>query len=124
RRAETAGIRLRDALDRVCQQDGYFWWKQDGGYLLRHRTWVEENRVAVPDRLLQRWVESVRVQGQLTEQDLLQLAELSDEQLLTLDLESRVPGGTEFFGGGFDADNAALMQNGLFLLRSLPPAQR
>src|SRR5205085_6470533 len=91
---------------------------------LRSRTWVSESRVAVPDRLLQRWVESVRARGELTEPDLLQLAELSDEQLLTLDLESEAPGGTEFFGGGFDADSAALMQNGLFLLRSLPPAQR
>lgn len=121
---EIAGIPLRDALDRLCGQHGYFWWKQNGWYLLRSRTWVSESRVAVRDHLLQRWAESVRTGGELTEAELLQLAELSDEQLLTLDLEARPPGGTDFFGGGFDADGAALMGNGLFLLRSLPPAQR
>jgi hypothetical protein len=121
---EIAGIPLRDALDRLCRQHGYFWWKQNDWYLLRSRTGLEENRVAVPDRLLQRWTESARAHGELTEADLLQLAELSDEQLLTLDLQSRAPGGTELFGGGFDADGAALMVNGLSLLRSLPPAQR
>jgi len=54
---EIAGIPLRDALDRLCQQHGYFWWKQNGWYLLRSRTWTEESRVAVPDRLLRGWVE-------------------------------------------------------------------
>jgi hypothetical protein len=121
---EIAGIPLRDALDRLCQEHGCFWWKQNGWYMLRSRTWVEENRVTVPDRLLQRWGESVPARGELAEQDLLQMAELSDEQLMTLDLESRAPGGTEVLAGRFDPDGAALMANGLLLLRSLPPAQR
>ena len=27
---DVAGIPLRDALDRLCRQHGYFWWKQNG----------------------------------------------------------------------------------------------
>jgi hypothetical protein len=121
---EIGGIPLRDALDRLCQAQGYFWWKQDGWYFLRSRTWVEESRVAVPDRLLRQWVAAIQEDGALAEQELLQMAALTDEQLLTLDLQSRPPGSAEFLGPGFDPEAAALMANSLLLFRSLPSAQR
>lgn len=121
---EIGGIPLRDALDRLCQAQGYFWWKQDGWYLLRSRTWAEESRVAVPDRLLRQWVAAVQEDGALAAPELLQMAALTDEQLLTLDLQSRPPGSAEFLGAGFDPEAAALMANSLLLFRSLPPAQR
>jgi hypothetical protein len=125
------GIPLRDALDRLCRERGCFWWKQNDWYLLRSRTWTEESRVAVPDRLLRGWAASVRASDDdspegagLTAQDLFQLATLTDEQLLTLDVQSRPPGSIDFLGGGFDPDEAALMTSGLLLFRSLAPAQR
>jgi hypothetical protein len=121
---EIAGIPLRDALDRLCQQHGYFWWKQNGWYLLRSRNWVEESRVAVPDRLLRGWLDSARIKGGLTDADLLQMATLTDEQLLTLNLRSLPAGEVQFPGTGFDPDAAALMAQSLSLFRSLPPAQR
>jgi hypothetical protein len=121
---EIAGIPLRDALDRLCQEHGYFWWKQDGWYLLRSRNWTEESRVAVPDRLLRGWVASAQARGALTASDLFQLATLSDEQLLTLNLESQPAGGVEFLGSGFDPNEADLIANGLLLFHGLPPVQQ
>jgi hypothetical protein len=121
---EIAGIPLRDALDRLCQEHGYFWWKQNGWYLLRSRTWTEESRVAVPDRLLRGWVASARARGALTAPELFQLGTLSDEQLLTLNLESAAPGSVEFLGSGFNPNEAVLMANSLLLFRTLPPVQQ
>lgn len=121
---EVAGIRLRDALDRLCRQHGYFWWKQDGWYLLRSRNWVAERRVAVPDRLLRGWVESVRATGALPAQDLFQLAALTNEQLLTLDVEALGAGNADVPSGGLDPNEAALISTGLLFFRTLPPAER
>src|SRR5919202_4848467 len=84
---DIAGLTLRDALDHLCEQHGYFWWRQNGWYLLRSRNWVEESRVAVPDRLLRGWVESARADGALSEPELVQLGSLTNEQLLTLNLQ-------------------------------------
>ena len=121
---EIAGIPLRDALDRLCQQHGYFWWKQNGWYFLRSRTWVEESRVAVPDRLLRGWLASIRAEGALTGQDLMEMMTLSEEQLLTLQIQAREPGEVEFLGTGFNPDQAALLASSFLLYRGFPPAQR
>ncbi len=121
---ELAGIPLRDALERLCRERGYFWWKQNGWYMLRSRNWVEESRVAVPDRLLRDWLASARASGALAEADLLQMASLTDEQLLTLNMRCRAPDDLQFLGEGFDPDEAALFSNALLLYRGLPPAQR
>jgi hypothetical protein len=121
---DISGIPLREALDRLCRQHGYFWWKQDGWYCLRSRAWTEENRVAVPDRLPRGWVESIRARGALSGSELFQLAGLSEEQLLTLDLESSPPGSDQFMSSGFNPNEAALMANGLLLFHLLPAQEQ
>jgi hypothetical protein len=107
-----------------------FWWKEGDWYLFRSRTWVEEENVAVPDRFLRRWAESVRKYGGLSTDDLDLLGTLGDEQLMTLNLLAANPqrGGGVDSGGAIlsalDLDGAWLAQAGLLLFRSLAPAQR
>jgi hypothetical protein len=128
--SEVAGLPLRDALDRLCRAYGMFWWRDGDWYLFRSRTWVEEENVAVPDRFLRRWTESVRQDGSLSADDLDLLGTLGDEQIMTLNLlaaSSPVGGvadGTGAVLSALDLDGAWLAQAGLLLFRSLAPAQR
>lgn len=128
--SDLAGLPLIDALDRLSSAYGMFWWKDGDWYLFRSRTWGEEENVAVPDRFLRRWTESVRQSGALSADDLNLLGTLGDEQIMTLNLlaaSSPVGGvadGTGAVLGALDLDGAWLAQAGLLLFRSLAPAQR
>src|SRR5262249_49949307 len=102
--SDLAGVPLVEALDRLCRAHGMFWWKEGDWYLFRSRTWMDEEDVAVPDRLLRRWTESVRQSGGLSADDLDLLGTLGDEQLMTLNLlSSSLP-----LGGVADGSGAVL----------------
>jgi hypothetical protein len=119
-----AGIPLRLALDQLTQDRGMFWWKEEGWYYLRSRTWSEESRVAVPDRLLVAWTRAIRETGRLTPGNLEELGDLSEEQLLTLNLMARAPQQPAPHLTAFDPNKASLAATSLLMFRTLIPVQR
>jgi hypothetical protein len=132
-RPALAGVPLGDALDRLCQAYGMFWWKQGDWHYFRHRTWPEEERVDLPERFLRRFRESVREEGRLSPDDLLVLGSLEDEQLMTLGLRaSRTSGSGEAAPAAgatapyraLDVEGAGLAAASLIFYRALAPAQR
>src|SRR5262249_16694705 len=106
------------------QNRGLFWWKEGDWYYFRSRTWVEEEQVAVPDRVLLGWMRDVRQPGKLTGADLEQMGALSEEQLLTLNLMTNASNQPPPHLPVFDPNNASLAATSLLLFRSLTPAQR
>jgi hypothetical protein len=119
-----AGIPLRMALDQLARDHGMFWWKEDDWYYFRSRTWPEESRVAVPDRMLVGWTRDIRQTGRLTAADLDQMGMLSEEQLVTLNLMSNMRKSSAPRLAGFDPNKASLAATSLLLFRSLTPVQR
>lgn len=128
-----AGQPLIEALDRLCRYHGMFWWKEGDWYFFRHRAWVEEARVAAPDRFLRQWAQSAREDGRLSPDDLVLMSGLEDEQLITLGLlASRHSGAAPASGPlaeqqslrALDVENAELAAASLMLFRSLAPVQR
>jgi hypothetical protein len=119
-----AGTTVREALDIVARAYGYFWWKQDGWYLFRHRLWPEEARVAVPDSLLRSLGEVARAGNRLDHDSLALLAELSDEQLLSLNLAGRAEGRPTAPVAALELGQLDLARRGLQFYRSLTSPQR
>jgi hypothetical protein len=123
-RHSIAGVPLRLALDLLARDHGMFWWKEDGWYYFRSRTWPEESRVAVPDRLLVGWTNDIRQTGRLSAADLDQMGSLSEEQLLTLGLMANSRKSSAPRLAAFDPTKASLVATSLLLFRSLTPVQR
>jgi hypothetical protein len=119
-----AGLPLIEALDRLCEARGMFWFREGDWYCFRSRTWIEEENVAVPDRFHRRWAESVRQSGRLMADDLDLLGTLGEEQLMTLNLPATTAGGAGPTLRSLDPDGAWLAGASLTFFRSLAPVQR
>ena len=115
---------LEETLDQVAAYYGYVWWKQDGWYLFRNRLWAEQNRVSVPQRLLQSIGTSLAGNEHLSPSALASLAALTDEQLLTLHLSGSAAGRTYAPEDAFDYNEMQLAHAGLTLFGQMSDEQR
>lgn len=119
-----SGITVREALDLVSGAYGYFWWRQDGWILMRHRLWPEEVRVAVPDRLLRPVAANARQTGGFDDVALEFFASLGDEQLLALNMVGHSRGRPDAPLHAMDLNEIDRVQRGLHFSTALTPAQR
>lgn len=118
------GTDIGHTLDRICDYYGYFWWKQGDFYHFRNRYWGEEERVAVPERVRQQMGRSLARASRLQTQDLMALAALSDEQLMSMRLYGAAAGQTYAPPEAFDYNEIQLVRAGLNLLGQMNDAQR
>jgi len=119
-----AAATLGEALDQLTTYYGYVYWKLGDFYLFRSRNWADEQRVAVPDRVLQSLTAGVAWPDSLSSGELLALAALTDEQLLTLHLTGRANGGATVAAEAFDLNEVHLARSGLVMFSQLTPSQR
>ncbi|MFN3648327.1 MAG: hypothetical protein ACK47B_02000 [Armatimonadota bacterium] len=117
------GTTVGATLDRLASHYGYVWWRLGDFYVFRHRYWAEEQRVAVPEELLQ-WVGAGVSGGRLATDRITGLAHLTDEQLLTLNSYGRAAGRGVAPPEAFDLDQMQLAQRALSLFSGLTPAQK
>lgn len=115
---------LAELLDRACAYYGCYWWKAGDYYLFRSRNWADEERAAVPERLLQSLGTALTSGARLPPNDLASLAALSDEQLLTMHLYGSAPGLPVAPPEAFDFNEIQLARNGLTLFAQLDAPQR
>ena len=118
------GSTLGATLDRLSQVYGYVWWKQGDWYLFRHRMWAEEQRVSVPERLLRSMGASLAKTEHLSPENLMSLAALSEEQLLTLHLYGSAGGKTVAPLSAFNLDDVSVARAGLIMYGQMTEPQR
>ncbi len=115
---------LEQTLDSVASYYGYVWWHRNGWYYFRNRLWTEQNRVSVPQRLLQELGAGLARDEHLPPAALASLAALTDEQLLTLHLSGRAGGRTYAPLDAFDLNEIQLAHAGLTLFGQMTEQQR
>ncbi|MBI3912374.1 MAG: hypothetical protein HY320_15755 [Armatimonadetes bacterium] len=118
------GLTVRDAVDRLARHYGMFWWKKGNWFFFRHNHWVDETRVAVPERTMRAIGQSIASQSRLSDANLEYLAGLSDEQLMTVHLIGSTPSGQTAPLTAFDLNEIQLVQQCLAFWRTLTPDQR
>ncbi len=118
------GTDVGHTLDRLCDYYGYFWWKEGNFYLFRNRLWAEEEKVAVPQRVRQQIGQRLSRSSRLATQDLISLAALSDEQLLSMRLYGAAAGEPYAPPDAFDFNEIQVVRAGLNLLGQMNDAQR
>jgi beta-lactamase regulating signal transducer with metallopeptidase domain len=97
-------------LDALCEGDGYSWWVQGKTLLLRKRDWFHQRRYETPDRWLLEMVRRAQ-RGPLTCADVLRVLDLTDDQILGLQLLQSGPG--EGHPGEYEPFNRAEKVAGL-----------
>ncbi|HEU4753319.1 MAG TPA: hypothetical protein VFU47_09450 [Armatimonadota bacterium] len=122
--ATITGPTLGDLLDKMAERYGYTWWKVGDWYVFRNRLWAEELRVQVPESLLQSIGAGVDRTGGLTPENLLSLAALTDEQLLTLHLYGSAAGSAYARPDDLNMNEIRLARSGLTLYGQMTEAQR
>lgn len=71
-----------EALDALCHEPGYLWWKRGGSLLFRKRDWYVQRRMEVPDSFYLALAERVKANGgRITVADLLRLRTLTQAQI-------------------------------------------
>lgn len=119
-----SGYTLTNLLDHIADYYGCVWWKEGDFYIFRNRMWAEEQRVSVPDRLLQTMGSSLAENEGLSPGALNGLAALTEEQLLTLHLYGSAVGNPDAPASAFDFEEASLVHAGFMLLSQMTEAQR
>ncbi|HXG23953.1 MAG TPA: hypothetical protein VNJ09_05305 [Chthonomonadales bacterium] len=71
-----------EALDALCHEPGYLWWKRGDALLFRKRDWYVQRTMEVPDSFYLALAERVKANGgRLTVADLLRLRTLTQAQI-------------------------------------------
>lgn len=71
-----------EALDALCHEPGYLWWKQEDTLFFRKRDWYVQRSLEVPDSFYLALAERVRAKGgRLSVEDLLRLRTLTQAQI-------------------------------------------
>lgn len=117
------GTTVRETLDKVSQYYGYVWWRYGDFYLFRHRLWAEEERVAVPQRVLQSIGANLTRDGALSNEDLTALAGLTDEQLLSMHLYGRAASAPYAPQDAFDLNQIQIVRAALLMAAQMDPQQ-
>ena len=122
---EAQGLTVKEALDHFARRHRAFWWKQGGWVCFRREFWLDETRVAVPERRLRQLGDTLATQTRLTDEQLDWLASLRDEQLLTLHLAGSVAAGGQAPPlAAFDLNEVELVRQALLFWQTLLPEQR
>jgi RNA polymerase sigma-70 factor, ECF subfamily len=122
---EMAAVRdqsLFDALNQVADVMHLRWAKDDTWLQFRSSSYYNDRLKEVPNRLLARWSASRRQHGELTLDDLLEIAQLSDVQLAARDMAE---GARDCWGlAEWDLARNGFFRPHLHYLAQLTPAQR
>lgn len=122
---EAQGLTVKEALDHFARRHRAFWWKQGDWVCFRREFWLDETRVAVPERRLRQLGETLATQTRLADEQLDWLAGLRDEQLLTLHLAGSAAGGGQAAPlAAFDLNEIELLRQALRFWQTLLPEQR
>jgi hypothetical protein len=72
---------LFDALNKLCDHMRVKWSKQEGWLQFRSTSFFNDRLKEVPNRLFEKWAASRKRSGQLSKEDLMEIAQLTDAQL-------------------------------------------
>ena len=112
------------ALDQLARRYGYAWWQVGDWILFRHRYWYEEERASLSDSTL-RGLGEVLTGGKGVPQDVLAyLAQLDEQQLLTLNMMAAAGGGPTAPADAFEYNRAQTLRQGLRLFETFNDDQR
>jgi hypothetical protein len=122
---EMAAVRdqsLFDALNQVADAMHLRWAKDNAWLQFRSSSYYNDRLKEVPNRLLARWAASRRQHGELTLDDLLEIAQLSEAQL---DARDMAEGARDCWGlAEWDLSRGSGPRPHLRYLAQLTPAQR
>jgi hypothetical protein len=116
------GERLFDVLNRLADALRLRWHKEGSWLQFRSASYYDDRLKEVPNRLLVRWAASRRERSALSLDDLIEIAQLSDQQL---DAASMAEGAREIWGlEEWDLARGSIPRRHLRFLGQCTPAQR
>jgi hypothetical protein len=118
------GSSLGSLLDAVSGYYGYVYWKRGPVYVFRHKHWSEEERVAVPERVLASVGSDLAGSNRLSPATLEALADLGEEQLLSLHLYGKAAGAPTAPLAEFSLNDIQVARSGLLAVAALDPVDQ